>query len=291
MPLITTHTDKLDLTIPLDLKLYFFFSEFDEKLHISSSAILDTTVTIASFICLWVFGNSDYFGERGSGIHPSIVIGHEVTKFEFKLISNEFEPAPLTNLGYELEAWQRSTELTIGRTISTCLIFYGVFYGFKFIFHTLGFARICKKNELSDIKNFDRQNQFSSVQFEDLVPYNDMIMAKTLAVVMKGRETGNEKVQKMHQDRLKRLVRNHRRLRKRKLSLGAHFGSEKNLGGGQNKKGGENNYQNFITLSTYDYRLHPSFRDMYYQTIKNSKILKSEPLLTLKKFIKNNQNQ
>ena len=215
----------------LALKLYFFFSQFNEKLYKYSKTLLYYSVVIASFMLIWIFGNSDYFGEF-KDLTPSKVSGVVTPNNRLIVFSQTLDFKPYV-LGYRLELWKRMTQTSTSKAISLCLLGYFTYLIVSYLLQVVDSYRGVSVSK-AGIEHFKENTEFSDTKFEELVPQTDIVYESTLAHMMKGRQVGGPKVVKMHQDRLIRLNQNMVRLSKLNLYQ---------------------INQKFITLSSYDYRV------------------------------------
>ena len=238
--------------------MYFFFSQFNHKLHTYSRAVLDFALSMGVVVFLFVFGNIDYFPNFHSYETKRVVFGVEKSHNEFTLFSNPMEPPARVPTIYDT-VMRRMNESSIANLIMLMAYGYGIYLVISFIITAS--RRLLKVNLIeAGIEVFAEKQKYPEIQFEDLVSKTEIICQSHLIYHNRGREIGNMKVKKMHKERLNRLRRNFKRnqmkdgkrrsVRSRRMPGGIGLGGFK--GPSQEKK---KNQQTFITISSYDYRV------------------------------------
>ena len=256
-----------------------FFSFFGPKMYFFARKLLRYCLIIGCFVFIWVFGNQDYFPERHSPTPLPTISGQVINKMVFKPTKNEIG-APTRVPGYTQALIERFNDSTFSQIAFFFLVFYAIFSVVNYLFRI--FRKHSKSKKLKNgISDFGAR--VSETQFEDQVTMTDVVYAKSLAHLMKGREKGCKELIKMNKDRLKRLTRNiKRKKRKRdgimgvgslvniKVSLArmnsAAKESEKEVKRRATMTATElTEGDEFLTLSSYDHKVRKS------QKIKNFK--------------------
>ena len=250
--------------------MYFFFSQFNENLHSYTRTILDYTIMISVGIIVFIFGNIDYFPENNFIEAPKLVAGHGNNFSVFFITSKEVEPPSRKPNLYNL-ALRRMNESIIGNLITMLTLGYCVYLVINLL---VGTIRNLLKVDLIEagIEIFANKRGFPEIQFEDLVTKTEIVCQSQILYHNKGRMIGGEGVIKMHNERMARLRRNFKRKKTKNKSKGTRRRSKSaeksDLGGfGYSRKttaGGSTYYEKcFMTTSSYDYRLHPDFKQMF----------------------------
>lgn len=118
----------------LDTNTYMFFSFFSKKMNKFSRNLLSFSFSIACFVCVWVFGNTDYFpGEEDIEKGPKIV-GLEKDMYTFEVISGEIGDLKIKP-GYTNTLLRRMNSTTLGKTVVLVMLIYGGIILIKYVLY------------------------------------------------------------------------------------------------------------------------------------------------------------
>lgn len=275
---------KLFLKIFLVVNTYIFLSIFDKRNHQFMRNILTLASFTSSVLCIWIFGNQDYFPEKltQSEIDNSFNITKspistdkvfifeeassistsefssliELTKYRTKIETSITTKYPQYYLesssgeyGYFSLFTQRIENSPLAKVITFIILSFLMIQLLRFVY-----KRISKRSKHKKLKKGIKfyKNGVSEIHFEDLIKDEEILDIESMWRIMRGRETNVERLDKMNQEKVVRLKRVWRRRCRRNTLRRANSLIRRS-------KSFVNGILRFSTLANYDFKVRKIF--------------------------------